>query len=72
MTMSLGTAIKKARIDKRWKQKDLQEATQLSQKYLSEVESDKVDPRVSIVMRIAHALDVSPNVLLEWEEVSHV
>ena len=32
--MSLGKEIKKARIDKGWQQKDLQEATGLSQKYL--------------------------------------
>jgi transcriptional regulator with XRE-family HTH domain len=57
--MSLGKEIKKVRIDKGWKQKDLCEATQLSQKYLSEIESEKVDPRWSIVQRIARALVVS-------------
>lgn len=57
--MSLGKEIKKARIDKGWQQKDLREATGLSQKYLSEVELDKVDPRWSIVKRIADALGVS-------------
>jgi len=64
--MSLGAAIKKARIDKQWKQKDLVEATKLSQQYLSEIESDKVDPRVSILLRVASALGVSPNDLLAW------
>jgi transcriptional regulator with XRE-family HTH domain len=64
--MSLGTAIKKARIDKQWKQKDLVAATKLSQQYLSEIESDKVDPRVSILLRVACALGVSPNELLAW------
>jgi len=58
--MSLGAAIKKARIDKQWKQKDLVEATKLSQQYLSEIESDKVD------LRVASALGVSPNDLLAW------
>jgi transcriptional regulator with XRE-family HTH domain len=57
--MSLGREIKKARIDKGWQQKDLQEATGLSQKYLSEIELDKVDPRFGIVKRIARALGVS-------------
>jgi transcriptional regulator with XRE-family HTH domain len=64
--MSLGTAIKKARIDKQWKQKDLVQATQLSQQYVSEIEGDKVDPRVSILVRVACALGVSPNDLLAW------
>jgi transcriptional regulator with XRE-family HTH domain len=64
--MSLGTVIKKARIDKHWKQKDLVREAKLSQQHLSEIESDKVDPRLSIVRRLACALGVSPNELLEW------
>ena len=35
--MSLGREVKKYRIDKGWKQKDLRDATRLSQKYLSEM-----------------------------------
>jgi transcriptional regulator with XRE-family HTH domain len=57
--MSLGREIKKARIDKGWKQKELVTATGLSQKYVSEIERDEVDPRFSIVKRIAWALGVS-------------
>jgi len=69
-TMSLGKEIKKARIDKGWQQKDLQEATGLSQKYLSQVELDKVDPRFSIVKRIAHALGVSMDTLTTEEDTA--
>jgi transcriptional regulator with XRE-family HTH domain len=61
---TFGQNIVKARVEKRWKQKDLQEATKLSQRYLSAVEHDKVDPRLSIVRRIAAALGVSPGKLL--------
>jgi transcriptional regulator with XRE-family HTH domain len=57
--MSLGRAIKKARADKGWQQQDLQKATTISQTYLSKIELDKVDPRFSIVKRIAKALGVS-------------
>jgi transcriptional regulator with XRE-family HTH domain len=67
--MSLGREIRKARIDKGWQQLDLREATGLSQKYLSEIENDRVDPRFSIVKRIALALGVSVAVLAE--EDSH-
>jgi len=63
--MTLGREIKKARIGKGLKQKDLQEKTGLSQKYLSQIENDAVDPRVSILRRIALALDVSTDTLLE-------
>jgi len=62
---TLGREIRKARIDKGWKQKELVEASGLSQKYLSEIEADKVDPRWSIVKRIARALDVSLDALGE-------
>jgi transcriptional regulator with XRE-family HTH domain len=56
---TLGAEIKKARAEKGWKQQDLQEATGLSQTYLSKIELDKVDPRFSIVQRIAKALEMS-------------
>lgn len=56
---TLGREIKKARADKGWKQQDLQRATGLSQTYLSQIELGKVDPRFSIVERIACALGVS-------------
>jgi transcriptional regulator with XRE-family HTH domain len=69
--MSLGREIKKARIDKGWKQQDLQAATGLSQKYLSQIELDKVDPRFSIVKRIARALGVSMD-RLATEDEAHV
>lgn len=65
--MSLGKEIKKARIEKGLKQKDLQEMTGLSQKYLSQIENDAVDPRASILRRIAQALKVSADILLQLE-----
>ena len=68
--MSLGKEIKKARIDKGWQQKHLQEATGLSQKYLSQVELDKVAPRFSVVKRIARALGVSLDTLAKEDEES--
>ena len=68
--MSLGREVKKYRIDKGWKQKDLRDATGLSQKYLSEIELDKVDPRLSIVKRIARALGVSLDQLVRDVEQS--
>ena len=68
--MSLGKEIKKARIDKGWKQQDLQVATGLSQKYLSAVELDKAQPSFDVVKRIAHALDVSLDTLAKDEDAT--
>lgn len=66
--MSLGKEIKKARIDKGWKQLDLQVATGLSQKYLSAVELDKAQPSFDVVKRIARALGVSLDTLAKDDE----
>jgi transcriptional regulator with XRE-family HTH domain len=68
--MSLGKEIKKARIDKGWKQQDLQVATGLSQKYLSAVELDKAQPSFDVVKRIARALGVSLDTLAKEDEES--
>lgn len=67
--MSLGKEIKKARIDRGWKQQDLQAATGLSQKYLSAVELDKAQPSFDVVKRIARALAVSLDTLAKDDEV---
>ena len=61
--MSLGIEVKKGRIDRRWQQEDLAEAAGISRKYLSQIENDRVDPRFSIVKRIARALGVSLDIL---------
>lgn len=65
--MTLGKEIKKARIDKGWKQADLLPHIGITQKYLSEIENDHVDPRVSIVHRIAKALGVTMDALMREE-----
>jgi transcriptional regulator with XRE-family HTH domain len=67
--MSLGREIKKARIDKGWKQQDLQVATGLSQKYLSAVELDKAQPSFEVVKRIARVLEMSLDRLVYEEDV---
>ena len=68
--MSLGKEIKKARIDKGWKQQDLQAATGLSQKYLSAVELDKAQPSFDVVKRIARVLGVSLDTLAKEEDTT--
>ena len=61
---TLGKEIKKARIEKGVKQKDLQALTGLSQKHLSQIENDAADPRASVLRKIALALGVSADILL--------
>jgi transcriptional regulator with XRE-family HTH domain len=56
--------IKKAWIDKGLKQKALMALTGLTQKHLSLIENDGVDPAVSVLRKIALALGVSADQLL--------
>ena len=56
--VSLGKEIKKARIDKGLNQKALQALTGISQKHISAIECDDVDPRWSMMKRLATALDL--------------
>lgn len=57
--MTLGKEIRKARIDAGINQKELASRAALSQKYMSQLERDGADPRLSVVIRIARALGVS-------------
>ena len=65
---TLGKEIKKARIDKGLKQKDLMALTGLSQKHLSLIENDAVDPGASVLRKIALGLRVSADTLLGIKE----
>jgi transcriptional regulator with XRE-family HTH domain len=61
--MSVGSEIKKARFERHWKQVDLITATGLNQRMVSLIEWDRTDPRLSHVLKIADALDLSLDVL---------
>jgi transcriptional regulator with XRE-family HTH domain len=61
--MGLGIEIKKGRIDQHLQQQELAKRAGISRKYLSEIEHEQVDPRFSIVQRIAQALGVSLDTL---------
>jgi len=60
---TLGREMKKARAALGWRQQRLQVATGISQKYLSRIENDHVDPSWSFVLKIARALNLDLRVL---------
>ena len=62
---TLGREIKKARAALGWRQHQLQAATGISQKYLSRIENDHVDPSWSFVLKIARVLNMDLRVLYE-------
>jgi transcriptional regulator with XRE-family HTH domain len=66
--MSLGIEIKKGRIDRHLQQQELAKMAGISRKHLSEIEREQVDPRFSIVQRIAQALGMSLDILGREEQ----
>jgi transcriptional regulator with XRE-family HTH domain len=61
---TIGKEIRKARIDKGLLQKTLADRLGVPQQYISRVESDKVDLRLSTLQRIADELGVRASTLL--------
>lgn len=68
--MNIGDNIKKLRIEKRLKQLDLAEKSGISRVAIGNYERGDRIPNIEIVRKIATALDVPLNVLLDgnWEE----
>lgn len=65
---TVGREIRKARIDKGINQKALAEQLNVKQQYLSRIEHDMVDLRVSLLQKIAHMLAVPVTRLLPEDE----
>lgn len=65
---TFGKEIKKARAMLGIKQKDLEALTGIKQKYLSRIETDKADPGLRIVLRIARVLHINMQLLVEQEQ----
>ena len=65
---TVGREIRKARIDKGINQKTLAEQLNVKQQYLSRIEHDMVDLRVSLLQKIAHMLAVPVARLLPEDE----
>lgn len=58
--------IKDIRLAKDIKQKDLAIKSNISQSYLSELESNKKSPTIRLLCKIAEALDVHPSELVYY------
>src|SRR5262245_29698357 len=63
--VSLGTRLRKARIARGWSQPRLAARAGLSRVFVTNIELDKADPRVSVVRTLAKMLRIQPGDLLE-------
>ncbi|OMD29163.1 transcriptional regulator [Paenibacillus odorifer] len=63
----IGAAIKQKRRDKKLKQNDLAEQTELSRNYISDIEAGRYMPSVETLTKIATCLELDLNALLMSE-----
>lgn len=72
--MNLGTVIREARKDKKYTQVDFAKLCKISQTYLSQIESNRKEPNISILRVIADNLNLPLPVLffkaLERNDIS--
>ena len=61
-----GAAVKIYRLSKNWSQEDLAEAANLHRTYISGIETGARNPTLTIVEKIAKALNTLPCKLLEF------
>lgn len=66
--MNVGEKIKKTRLLKNMKQSDLAEKADISRVAIGNYERNERTPTVDVLEKIAIALDVDPNYLMDWEE----
>lgn len=64
MRRLLGRNVRRIREELGWSQEDLADAAQIDRTYVSGVERGVRNPTVMVVGRLAHALGVTPDVLL--------
>lgn len=62
---SVGKHIRESRLQKSWRQEDLGNAVGLSVKYIGALERGEKCPKLESFIRIANALEMSVDVLLE-------
>lgn len=67
--MNIGEKIKDTRILKNMKQSDLAEKANVSRVAIGNYERNERIPTVEVIEKIARALGVSPNYLMEWDEL---
>lgn len=63
----IGKNVKKERLNRKWSLDDLARASGVSKAMLSQIESDKVNPTVAIVWKIAQALRADLNLLIRGD-----
>ena len=62
--VKIGRGVRAKRVARFWTQEQLAREAGISQKALSKIENDEVEPRFSTITRLAEALGVDPSELV--------
>ena len=62
--VKIGRGVRAKRVARFWTQEQLAREAGISQKALSKIENDEVEPRFSTIIRLAKALGVDPSELV--------
>jgi len=63
--VKIGTRVKEERVKRFWTQDKLAQEADLSSRQVVRIEANEVKPRFSTILKIAEALGVDPNELVE-------
>jgi transcriptional regulator with XRE-family HTH domain len=66
--VKIGERVRAERIKRFWTQERLAARAALSQKALSKIENNEVEPRFSTILKIAEALGIEPSQLVDEEK----
>ncbi len=67
VVVKIGQSVRAERVKRFWTQERLAKESGISQKALSKIETNEVEPRFSTILRIAEALGVDANELVNQE-----
>jgi len=63
--VKIGKQIRRERVKRFWTQERLASEAGITQKALSQIESDKVEPRFSTILKLAEAFGIEPSELAD-------
>ena len=59
--VKIGERVRAERVKRFWTQEKLADAAGISQKALSKIETNEVEPRFSTILKLAEALNIEPS-----------
>jgi XRE family transcriptional regulator, regulator of sulfur utilization len=68
LVMNMGLTLRRQRDARHWSQEKLAEVADLNRSYIGELERGEAIPSLLTLLKLAHALDTTPSLLLQEAE----